>query len=240
MHKKHILYVLMNLPDLEKGFTMKRKPIVVVNDLIIALNTLLFDNEYSINTIAEIADLHWQTTSRYLEIMKKVQDFSPNFAFSPSGKLRIPPQQGNLIVENNDRILIYSLKNEAFNEKAAINIPEPMRPEMEFLAAKNFGQKTSDGKFFINQRGKEMALDALLEIQEKVEKSDSNPILSPFYQDPEKAQKKTYASSEIEAIAEKLAFILLKEQRENYYTLQKQPQGQDDVVESVYGLSGSG
>ncbi|MFX1282375.1 MAG: hypothetical protein ACFFB5_01920 [Promethearchaeota archaeon] len=188
---------------------MKRTPLAVIIDLMVGLNTLLLEEDYSINTVSEITNLHWESTNRYLEIIRKIQDYSPFFTFTQDRKIRILARNPNLNIENDDLILVYSLQNKAFDEQSAIVLPNSLNAEIEFLLDKEFGVLQKNRKFFLTQRGKEMALDIFLEIQQKIESAQTAHIgMNDF--DFDKLRKINLKQREMESIADNIIAIIFE------------------------------
>ena len=189
---------------------MKRTPLAIVTDLIVALNTLILEDEYSINTLSEIANLHWESTNRYLEIIEKIQDFSPIFTITPKRKIKLLSRSPNLELDKDDLILVYSLQSKAFDEKSAISLPDSLTQEIEFLFNKKFGVLQKNGKFFLTQRGKEMALDVFLEIQQKIESTHPTTYLTMTDSDFDELRQATMKQREMESIADNIIAIIFE------------------------------
>ncbi|MHA2239687.1 MAG: hypothetical protein ACXAB2_15200 [Candidatus Hodarchaeales archaeon] len=150
---------------------MKRTPLAIVTDLVVTLNTLLIDDEYSINALAGYSQLHWESISRYLEILQIVQDFCPKFILTSKNKVKLLSRTPNVRLANDEQVLVYCLQNQADNKLSAISLPTSMESEVDFLVNKKFARLTVNGKLYLTKKGKSMAVDIFFEIQQTVESS---------------------------------------------------------------------
>jgi hypothetical protein len=87
-------------------------------------------------------------------------------------------------IENDDKVLLYLLQHDCINEKTARTIPESWQKEIvklgkdgdpeyfqnttNWLEKTNFIVRINKNQFYLNDKGKNVAIDAFLEWQEKI------------------------------------------------------------------------
>ncbi|MHA1945087.1 MAG: hypothetical protein ACXAC6_06565 [Candidatus Hodarchaeales archaeon] len=148
---------------------MKRTPLAIVTDLVVTLNTLLIDQEYSTNSLAEISHLHWESVSRYLKILSLASYFSPKFLLTSKNKIKILSKNTNIPIDREDLVLVHCLQNKALDEQNAILLTDSFIFEINRLIEKEYCNLTESRKMFLTPKGKMLAVDIFLQIQTFIE-----------------------------------------------------------------------
>jgi predicted transcriptional regulator len=140
---------------------MKRDPIEIVYSIAEPLRRLQSGETIRINEVAEQADLHWMTASRYLELVEFIQTKLPRLAFEQVGELRAVRITSNPwldLLSPEDRTLVRLMRAQAGTSKSAISLNADEKSIISTLLEKGLVRQTESGSVFLTPTGASRAV----------------------------------------------------------------------------------
>jgi len=174
---------------------IKKDPLLITLILTDILNKLKIDKKYNINNIKQFTQLHWNTIHKYIKLIKFIQEYVPPLNINiKNNKIEYFKITGfsnfiNHNYQNFEKLIIYLMINNVFNENSSINYKNIKKfkfskKDIKFLSENGLIKIINNENIYLTDLGIKIGTKMMLDLNKNFGKifNDNDIILNNFFE----------------------------------------------------------